>query len=150
MRKGILLILLMLPLIFAASCERTNPDKEIFQDTVAQFSSAWNNHDSKAMADFWATDGTLLSPWTNSVYSGRDEIEKYFVREQIDGMKDSQIKLDIEKVRFIDSDTAFVDANLTISGMKIAGENAVPFRNHGVFLFVKRDGKWKILEARPY
>lgn len=152
MIKGILYSLFLLPLIFVASCEKStsSPDKEPFQDAVNRFESAWNNHDPKGMADFWATDGTLLSPWSNNVYAGRDEIVKHFEKEQADGMKDSQIKLVIEKIRFIDPETAFVDADLTITGMKVAGEAAVPFHDHGVFLFVKRDGKWKVLEARPY
>lgn len=152
MVKYILYALLMLPLVLASSCEKSHskPGTETYQDIADQFASAWNKHDPKALAEFWTKDGDLLSPWTAQVYVGRSDIEKHFAEEHSDGMKDSKIKLDIENVRLIDPDTAFVDMDLTISGMKVADEEAAPFHSHGVFLFVKNDGKWKILVARPY
>jgi uncharacterized protein (TIGR02246 family) len=151
MFNKVLYTLFFLPLFMFASltAEESTPDSESIKKIAHDFTEAWNKHDPKMMANFWAENGELLSPWAGMI-SGRAELEKHFAAEHTDKMKDSQIELTLDSIRFVDPDTAFVDGNLTITGMNIAGEQAVPFHNHGVFLFIKKDGAWKILVARPY
>lgn len=173
MIKIVMSAVLLLPLMLVTSCKSSsNPssttnnsstynspsnnspsnssssDFETFKRMAADFTTAWNNHDPHALADFWADDGDLLTPWAK-VFKGKTDIEKHFAEEHADQMKDSQIKFVIQNLRLIDPNTAFVDADLTITGMTVAGEKADPFHTHAVFLFVKRDGQWKILIARP-
>lgn len=127
----------------------SSQDKEEFEKIGADFQSAWNKHDSKALASFWADDANLISNWGKE-YNGKAEIEKHFANEHSNGMKDSQFTLVIQNVRFINPDTVFLDADTTISGMTVSGEKAAPLNDHAVFLLVKRDGKWLILIGRPY
>lgn len=115
----------------------------------SRFAEAWNQHDSKTLASFWADDGDLLSPWSG-VISGRKAIEEHFAEEQLDKLKDSKLQLTLQNVRMIDPDVAFLDADFTISGMTVGGVKADPFHDHGIFLLVKRDGKWQVLIARAY
>lgn len=160
MVKVILYAALLLPLLCITSCKtnsnkdtadknKSDKNKEEFQNFSNEFVAAWEKHDPKALADFWTDDGDLLSLWS-AVYSGKPAIEKLFAKEQANEMKHSHIKIVVENVRLIDPETAFVDADLTISGMTVDGEKAVPLHDHAVYLFVKRDGKWRILIARPY
>lgn len=151
-----------IPLLLIALCLnscKSNPEKtagqnsdkskEEFQNFANTFSDTWNKHDAKALTDFWTEDGDLLSLWSD-VYSGKSAIETHFVKEQSNEMKDAQINFVVQNVRLIDPETAFVDTDFTITGMKIDGENAVPLHDHAVFLFVKVNGNWQILIARPY
>ena len=120
-----------------------------FQNIAKAYNEAWDKHDVKALANFWADDGDLISPWAN-VFVGKKAIEQHFAEEQANQMKNATIKLKILNLRMIDQDTAFVDADFTLTGMEISGVKAAPLHDHAVFLFVKRDGNWKILIARPY
>jgi uncharacterized protein (TIGR02246 family) len=156
MVKAVLYAILLLPLMLVTSCKsssnsesNTDSNTETFRSMATDFTSAWNKHDPHALADFWADDGDLLSPWSN-VFKGKKNIEKHFAEEHADQMKNSKIQLIIQNVRLIDPNTAFVDAELTLTGMTVAGIKADPFHDHAAFLFVKQDGHWKILIARPF
>lgn len=130
------------------SSNNSSSEFETFKSIADDFTTAWNNHDPHAFADLWADDSDLLTPWAK-VFKGKTDIEKHFADEHADQMKDSQIKFVIQNVRLIDPNTAFVDADMTITGMTVAGVKADPFHTHAVFLLVKRNGQWKILIARP-
>lgn len=151
MIKAIFYFIMIVPLLALSSCSKSGSSQAnaSLQNVAKDFTAAFNTHDPNAMADFWTDDGDLLSPWAG-IITGKQEIEKHFATDHADTMKDAQIHLDVQNIRLIDPETAFVDADLTITGMTVAGEKAVPFRNHAIYLFVKKDGKWRILIARPY
>lgn len=152
-----------LPLLLVSSCgenakgeqntydEQNSKDLLTFKNFAKEFTNAWNQHDSKALADLWTIDGDLLSPWTQTdLIKGREAIKKYFFDEYQEIMKDSTLEANIDNFRMIDSETAFVDVDFTLSGMSIEGIPAEPFNNHAVFVLVQKEGKWKIQVARPY
>src|SRR5512143_2292235 len=58
----------------------------------ADFIAAWNAHDPKKMASYWALDGDTIEP-DGMVAKGRAELEKHFAEEQATAMKDSTLKL---------------------------------------------------------
>ncbi len=147
MHKARFYILLLFSAILISSCERKAGDE--FQKVANEFTSAWNNHDLQALANLWTEDGNLITPWAHE-YNGKEEIEKHLAKEHSENMKDSHMILLVQNVHFFDPDTAFVDADMTIEGMTVGGEKASPFHDYSIFVFVKRDGKWKILIARPY
>ena len=130
--------------------QNTNEMKSI-KDFAKDFSTAWNQHNSKAVADLWTIDGDFLSPWTHAnLIKGREAIEKYLSNEYQDTMKNSTLKMTIDNIRLIDPETAFADVDFTITGMTMSGIPAEPFNDHAIFILVQRDGKWKIQVARPY
>lgn len=149
MFKALFYSVILSSLMLLPSCEKKKPSLEEFQNIATEFESAWKNHDPKAMANLWAEDGNLISPFA-AEYKGRKEIEQHFEREHSDTMKNSQMALKVRNVRLIDPDTAFVDADMTLTGMIVGGEKADPIRDHAIFLMAKKDGKWQILIARPY
>jgi|688.fasta_scaffold05726_18 uncharacterized protein (TIGR02246 family) len=144
----VLLYSLILKVSFLTALCAVNETDDI-QSFASNYASAWNKHDPKSLAKFWADDANLLSPWAK-VYNGKKEIEQHLVSEHQNGMKDSHLDLAIQNVRFLDSDVAFVDADVTLIGMKVAGEKAAPLHTHAIFLLTKRDKKWQILIARVY
>ncbi len=161
--KAIPTLIYTLTLLLFASCGRnTNDvadsiDGHNSNDTTGienlgeSFVAAWNQHNAKAIADLWTVDGDFLSPWASTdLIKGREAIEKYFSEEYKTMLKDASIELAINNVHFIDPDTAFTEANFTISGINIAGVQAVPFNDQAIFVMVQQDGKWKIKIARPY
>jgi uncharacterized protein (TIGR02246 family) len=150
MFKAFLYVMTLMSVMLFSSCEKNStPAKEEFQTIAHEFESAWNKHDTQTLTNLWAEDGNLMNPWTDE-YSGKKEIGQHFAQEHADTMKNSQIALSVQNVRFIDPETAFVDAEMTLTGMTFGGETVAPLRDHAVFLMVKRDGKWQILIARPY
>jgi uncharacterized protein (TIGR02246 family) len=142
-------ILILLSLLLISSCEKKNSQQEEFQKIANDFESAWNQHNPQAFTNLWAEDGNLISPWGGE-FTGRKEIEQHFAEEHGDSMKNSEMNISVRNVRFIDPEVAFVDADITLSGMTVGGEKADPLHDHAIFLVVKRDGKWQILVARPY
>ncbi len=149
MNKLIGIFFSALALLLFSSFEQPSSDAQDIQSIAPGFAAAWSRHDAKALAAYWATDGDLLSPWTELI-KGREEIEKHFADEFLDKMRDSTLQLTINNVRMIDPETALLDSDFVISGMSIGGVKADPFSDHAIFLLVKREGKWLILDARPY
>jgi uncharacterized protein (TIGR02246 family) len=150
--KSIRAILFLGPLLLLSSFEQTSSSKhqENIQNLVVDFVSAWNRHDAKALAAFWAQDGDLIPLAEVNVIRGREAIEQYFEEAERDRLKDAYLKLSVQNIHMIDPETAFVDADFTISGLKVAGVESVPIHDHAIYLLVKQDGKWQILIARPY
>lgn len=134
---------------YLEAAQSSDDTTQEIQKQANGFVEAWNTHDPKKMADFWADDASLITPWAKA-FQGKDAIEKHFIQEQSDKMKNSTVKITVDNIRLIDSDTAFVDASLTITDMQIADIPAAPLNDHAIFLLVKKDNKWKILIARPY
>lgn len=151
MYKAMRTLICALTLQLVASCGHNSVDTKGINNLAEDFSAAWNQHNAEAVADLWTSDGDFLSPWTQTeLIKGREVIKKYFSDEYQNTMKNSKIKLAIDKVRMIDPETAFTETDFTISGMTIAGVQAEPFNDHAIFILVKQDGKWKIQIARPY
>jgi uncharacterized protein (TIGR02246 family) len=149
--KAIQTLLCALSLLLVPSCGHNANETKGIENFANDFVTAWNQHNSKAIADLWTADGDFLSPWSQTnLIKGREAIEKNLSNEYQDRMKNATIKLTIDKIRLIDPETAFIDANFTLSGMNIAGVKAEPLNNYIIFLLVQQDGKWKIQIARPY
>src|SRR5574337_96430 len=60
-------------------------NEEQIRKLYAEFTAAWNAHDPKKMASFWAIDGDTTEPDGMSA-KGRDEVEKHFAIEQSGAM----------------------------------------------------------------
>jgi len=149
--KTIQTLFYSLSVLMISSCGHNTNDTNGVKAVGEDFTAAWNLHDPKAISDLWTADGDFLSPWMQTdLIKGREAIEKYFAEEFKNTMKNSTISLTIDPPRLIDPETAFTEADFTITGMTISGVQAVPFNDHAVFILVKEDGDWKIKIARPY
>ena len=115
-----------------------------------EFVAAWNKHDSKAMADLWATDGDLINP-AGRAAKGRAEVEKLFRDEHGTVMKKSTYKNVSSSVRVVEPELALGDWDVEISGMVGPDGAAAPVqKTHVNSLMKKASGKWWIVAARAY
>jgi uncharacterized protein (TIGR02246 family) len=101
----------------------------------------YNKHDAKTLASFYAADADRA---TNLGFSsGREQIEKSYA-DVFNGVgKNSLLKQDAPRVRFLTADVAIVDTDNTITGRTDG-----PVRNHTTNVFVKRNGEWALAAAR--
>jgi uncharacterized protein (TIGR02246 family) len=114
------------------------------------FSAAWNRHDPKAMASFWAEDGDLINPFGRWA-KGRAEVEKLFQDEHAGVMAGTSYSTTLSSVRFLTPDVAVTDWDIVVTGMRGPdGSAAPPFKPHLALVMVRRGGRWLSLAARPY
>lgn len=115
-----------------------------------QFAQAWNRHDPAAMAQFYAADATLVNPFGRSA-KGRAEIQKLFQYEQSAMMGNSRMEQTVTSVRPLGTEYAFVDSNVTISGIHSPDGTPMPTQRFvNSSLVVQRNGKWQFLDSRPH
>ncbi len=111
--------------------------------TVNQFTKGWNAHDPKAMIAIWDESADLIDPWGKKG-TNRRAVESIFIGDQKTRFKDTTLTQTIDRIRFLDKDTALVDVSAQISG---PGSTL----DHHVFWVLKNHGEgWKISAARPY
>ncbi len=114
------------------------------------FIAAWNKHDPKLMAAFFAADGDLINPFGRHA-KGMEAIEKLFAEEHAGPMAKSKYAGTIESIRYIGKDVAIVDVAGEITGMKGAdGADAPPFKHHVTWIAHKNAGKWSAVGARAF
>jgi uncharacterized protein (TIGR02246 family) len=118
----------------------------------ADFAAAWNKHDPKAIAAFWATDGDLIDP-DGKASVGRAEVEKYFTAEHTGngGLAHCTLETKKDSVRMLAADIALEDWDVILTGLKPEGAPApLPAQFHRVVVIKKKVGDtWQIEAARP-
>jgi uncharacterized protein (TIGR02246 family) len=125
-------------------------EKQAIRKQQRGFAAAWNKDNVGAMAAFWAEDGDIINPF-GRVAKGRAEVEKLFAEEHSTFAKGSQLKVDINSIRFIKPDVAVVDCAWEASGMAAAnGSELPPLKGLYAAVVVKRRGKWEIAAFRPW
>lgn len=157
MQKFIFYSIFLLPVLFisqtfAQTAPKTvsvNSENEVKQ-VIDAYYTAWNQHDAKKMASYYASDGDLRSPW-NEFGKDRKEVEAIFASEHAKQLKDAHIDHSVKSIRMIKPNIAFVDVESTIAGMEAADKNQYStLHHHVVYVLVNRDGKWQILIGRPF
>jgi uncharacterized protein (TIGR02246 family) len=118
--------------------------RKLYED----FTAAWNRHDPKAMASFWALDGDTTEP-DGMTAKGRDEVEKHFATEQSTAMKNSQLKLTVESVWFLDADVAMVDGTyVVLNALDPNGQPLPPRKGLVSAVLIKEGGTWHVAASR--
>ena len=103
--------------------------------------AAWNKHDAKAVAATYAADADRLS--ASGYFSGRPQIEKDYT-DSFNGLdKNSTLKIESDKVRFLTADVAISDGERLITG-----RTAEPVKIHNTSVYVKRNGEWMLSAQR--
>ncbi len=135
-----------------AAAPRGDDDIAAIRKSSADFESAWNKHDPKVIAVFWATDGDLIDPWGKTAV-GRAAVESFFVGEHTgDGaLAKSTYDLKKDTVRLISPDVAVEDWEVVLTGVT-PPDSTAPLgpQFHRVVIVRKKDGgQWLIAAARP-
>jgi uncharacterized protein (TIGR02246 family) len=122
-------------------------DEEI-RALYTQFAAAWNAHDPKKMASFWAIDGDTMEP-DGVVAKHRDEVEKHFALEHSGPFKDTELKLTIDSVWFASHDVAMVDGTYMVMGaVDPNGQPLPPRKGLLTSVLIKEDGEWRVAASR--
>jgi uncharacterized protein (TIGR02246 family) len=150
-RRTLLAAALLIPIAgLAIAAGRPDETAKIKKNTT-DFQAAWNKHDPKAIAAFWAKDGDLIDP--QGVPSvGSAEVEKFFTQKHTGTGDLAKSTFDITKdsVRFITPDVALEDWDVTITGVIGPDGMAMGPMIHRVVVISKKEGSgWKIAAARP-
>lgn len=121
------------------------------QPSLQAFEDAWNRHDPDAMAAAFADDAELINP-SGRVARGRSDIVRLFDDEHRGALKGTRLSHRVTGARQVAPGLAFVDEDLTISGLRGPDGQALPDqRVHGAMLLARQQGGgWQVLEGRPY
>jgi len=160
--KRILLVGIMLCLVGTAAAQPVTPmakpgaggpRSDLASDAAiralyADFTAAWNAHDPKKMASFWAIDGDTMEPDGMSA-KGRDEVEKHFADEHTSAFKKTELKLTVDSVWFATADVALVDGTYVVVGaVDPNGQELPPRKGLLTSVLIKEDGKWHVAASR--
>jgi uncharacterized protein (TIGR02246 family) len=148
--------LLLVPIVALAFSVATGAgradDTAAIRQATADFSTAWNKHDPKAIAALWAKDGDLIDPWGKKS-EGREAVEKFFTHEHTGegALAHCTYEMKADSIRMISPDVSLEDWDVVLSGLKPEGAPApLPPQFHRVVVIRhKEGGKWPIAAARP-
>lgn len=130
-----------------AQTDQQNDDTQIKQIIDAYY-EAWNQHDAKKIATFYASDGDVRTPW-NEIGTNRKEVEAVYAHEFKRYTKNANIKASLKSIKMIKPGLAFLDVETTITGIP-TDTTSIPFHHHVVYVLQKNNGKWQILISRPF
>jgi len=131
------------------AAEDMQKERAAIKEMIASYSAAYNRHDAKEMASYWATDGDLITVW-GQLATNRVEVEQVFAENNATRFKNATIVESIEFIRFVTSEIATVDVDRVITKMIENGKEVPPFYNHGFYVLIKKEGKWCINAYRSY
>ena len=119
-------------------------DEERIKKVLADFTDAWNKHDAKTFSNVFSED----ADFTNVVgkgATGRNEIEKFHAPMFSTKFKDTYLKINKSKIRFIKPDVAAVDAWWEMTGIKgPEGQDMPPRKGLLNFIMTKDNDTWLI------
>jgi uncharacterized protein (TIGR02246 family) len=132
-----------------AGQEQRAAELTLLQDTIHQFTEAFNRFDAAEVAKFWAEDGTLISP-VGAFGEGRDGVERVFQTDAATILEGSSSTFLITRVRRIGGDLAFLDLDHDVRNCRMPDGSRGNMKIHLVLLARKDGDHWRWLDARPY
>ncbi len=118
-------------------------------DTLKAFEAAFNRQDTREVAAFWEQDGTLLSPM-GAEGIGRAGVEKVYAADVATFLRGTRSTFEIDRVRMIGRDHAFLDLTHTISGARMPDGTTGTMRLHLAALARRSGDAWRWVDTRPY
>jgi uncharacterized protein (TIGR02246 family) len=116
---------------------------------VADFQDAWNKHDAKAIAAFWAEDGDMISPM-GMTGTGRAEVEKLVAGDLANFIRDGISTFAVTHIRFVKSDVIVLDMTHETADGHAPDGSVIPTNKVLVTAVgMKKNGTWWWLAARP-
>jgi uncharacterized protein (TIGR02246 family) len=145
MRRSLVRIFLpafLLCVLTAPAVLGSDGDEAAIRKVHADFAAAWNRHDAAALAADWTASADLINPegrWAK----GKAELQKNFAEEQAGVFKSSTFTSTVQSVRFLNPQTAIVDAAFEIQNA--TPPDSPPMTQKGLYkaFMVKESGKWR-------
>lgn len=114
-----------------------------------KWAEAFNAIDGKAIAAFFAADGTLITP-LGRVAHGPAEIATVFEEEAGGIFKGSTSTFTITGSRKLGPDLVWLDVDHVAQGVTMPDGTSGTLKHHVVVLARKKGNEWRWLEVRPY
>ena len=139
---GGLIVLASVFVLVPASAEDAaarKQDEQAIRTTARAYRSALAKGDSKALAEFWTTDGDFV----DELGDAHPASELVADAEQTSGEgPQPEIKVTASKIRFITSDVAIEDGASEVVLPNAKG--APPLSGHFHAVWVRQDGRWRL------
>jgi uncharacterized protein (TIGR02246 family) len=117
--------------------------------SVKKFTDSFNTFDPKAVASYWAEDGTLISP-AGQRGNGRDAVAKVYAADIDMILKGTTSTFRVESARMLKGGYALLDLDHEIANAKMPDGSTGTMKLHTVILARKKGSGWEWLDARPY
>ena len=143
--KGLCAVLALSTALFAAD----NAEDKVIGKRVSDFQEAWNKHDAKAIAAFWAEDGDLINPM-GMVGMGRAEVEKVVAGDLAGFIRDGVSTFTVKHIRYVKSDVIVLYMTHEVGDGHAPDGSVIPTMKVMVAVTaMKKGGTWWWLAARP-
>ena len=125
-------------------------DERAIRGLKDTFCRALLSGDGKLRASIWAEDGTVAPP-QGGLFQGRSAMAKHFESERASITRGSTATFTDYRFRFINRDTAFVDATLELRNVVGPDGKVAPRVPIAItFTAVRQDGAWHIQDERAH
>ena len=135
--------------VWTSSANASNTDAATLRKLYADYTAAWNQNDTAAMATLFAADADHLEP-NGLLLKGRAAIMKQLSERFATEFKGSRGAITADTIRFIKPDVAVVDSPYEITGAHdTGGKELPPIKGRYVDIWIKKGGRWEIIVSRP-
>ncbi len=136
------LVALLTLMALSACGEQEKNEKEAVRKSTLAYVTAYNQHDPKAIAAFWAEDAQLANPESGEVLTGRSAIEAAF-QERFKAGEDTHLEVQIGSITFPSEGQAVETGTFSITraGQEIQASAFKTF-------FEKQNQVWLIKQTR--
>jgi uncharacterized protein (TIGR02246 family) len=133
----------------ASAAPAASKDEDAIKARVAEFIALFNKGDAKGMTAYFADDATLVNP-VGMKGTGAAEIEKIIASDMATILKGATMEMKVVEFRAVGKDAAWVELEHTVTGAHTPDGKVMNATFHVPALFVKKNKKWVVAEARPY
>ncbi len=117
--------------------------------TMRAFEEAFNRQDAEEVAAYWDPEGTLIGP-TGLSGIGRNGVESVYASDLETFLRGTRSKFEIQRVRKLGPDLAFLDLQHTISGARLPDGSTGTMTLHLAAVARRAGERWCWLDTRPY
>jgi uncharacterized protein (TIGR02246 family) len=130
--------------VLARSARAADADTAGIKALIDEFTAAFNNHDSHAVAMCFTDDADFINVQQANSH-GRKAIEEHFVPLFSGRLKNAHRTYTVKSVRFITPDVAAVTMDYVLAGTTGAnGGEAPPRKGLYDWIVARQNGKWLI------
>jgi uncharacterized protein (TIGR02246 family) len=115
--------------------------------TVRDFVSAWNRHDTNALAGLFAPDGVFESP-RGATAQGREQIVDLLTEEHRKIYRGTTLHATVKEVTFPSDGVALAEGSYTLSGIDVALGFEVSAEGSFDYRMTRGKESWSITRAR--
>lgn len=124
-------------------------DQNSIRNIVGHFANAWNNHEGRGFADYYAEDADFVNIF-GMTFSGKPEIERRHIQILETFLKGSNFEVIDQKLREVKPGLVIALVYWKVTGIQKPGESSAIETMKGVFThtFVKNGEKWEIVSTQ--